>query len=53
MAGVRGCSGLGYDVIDESLGVRARVRFASEANSLYEGMTVPRICRLCRNLSRT
>ena len=43
---------LGYDIVDESLEVRARVGFASEVNSLYEGMTVPRICRLCRDLSR-
>ncbi len=43
---------LGYDVVDESLEVRARVGFASEVNSLYEGMTVPRICRFCRDLSR-
>ena len=34
---------LGYDVVDESLKVRARVGFASEVNSLYEGRTVPRI----------
>ncbi len=44
---------LGYDVVEESLEMRARVRFASEVNSLYEGMTVPRICRLCRDLSRS
>ncbi len=44
---------LGYDIVDQSLEVRARVGFASEVNSLYEGMTVPRICRLCRDLSRT
>jgi ABC-type multidrug transport system ATPase subunit len=44
---------LGYNVVEESLEVRARVGFASEVNSLYEGMTVPRICRLCRDLSRS
>ena len=43
---------LGYDIVDESLEVRARVGFASEVNSMYKGMTVPRICRLCRDLSR-
>ncbi len=43
---------LGYDIVDESLEVRAQVGFASEVNILYEGMTVPRICRLCRDLSR-
>ena len=47
-----GAKVLGYDVVGESLEVRARVGFASEVNSLYEGMTVPRICRLCRDLSR-
>ena len=44
---------LGYDIVEESLEVRARVGFASEVNSLYEGLTVPRICRLCRDLSRS
>ena len=44
---------LGYDIVEESLEVRARVGFASEVNSLYEGMTVPRICTLCRDLSRS
>ena len=48
-----GAKVLGYDVVEESLEVRARVGFASEVNSLYEGMTVPRICRLCRDLSRS
>ena len=43
---------LGYDVVAESLEVRARVGFASEVNSLYEGMTVARLCRFCRDLSR-
>ena len=43
---------LGHDVVSESLEVRARVGFASEVNSLYEGMTVPRICRFCRDVSR-
>ncbi|QIN84889.1 ATP-binding cassette domain-containing protein [Rubrobacter tropicus] len=44
---------LGHDVVEESLEVRARVGFASEVNSLYEGMTVSRICALCRDLSRS
>ena len=43
---------LGYDVVTESLEVRARVGFASEVNSLYEGMTVTRLCRFCRDVSR-
>jgi ABC-2 type transport system ATP-binding protein len=32
-----GAKVLGYDVVQESLEVRARVGFASEVNSLYEG----------------
>ncbi len=44
---------LGYDVVSETLEVRARVGFASEVNSLYEGMTVPRICQFCRDVSRS
>jgi ABC-2 type transport system ATP-binding protein len=44
---------LGYDVVEESLEVRARVGFASEVNSLYEGMTVPKLCAFCRDLSRS
>lgn len=44
---------LGYDVVGESLEVRARVGFASEVNSLYGGMTVPGICKFCRDLSRS
>jgi ABC-2 type transport system ATP-binding protein len=47
-----GAKVLGYDIVEESLEVRARVGFASEVNSLYEGMRVPRISALCRDLSR-
>ena len=43
---------LGYDVVGESLEVRARVGFASEVDSLYGGMTVERLCRFCRGMSR-
>ena len=43
---------LGYDVVGESIEVRARVGFASEVDSLYGGMTVARLCRFCRDLSR-
>ncbi len=35
----------GYDVVRESLEVGARVGFASEVDSLYGGMTVPRSVR--------
>lgn len=44
---------LGYDVVSESIEVRARVGFASEVDSLYGSMTVPRICRFCRDMSRS
>jgi ABC-2 type transport system ATP-binding protein len=44
---------LGYDIVEESIEVRARVGFASEVNSLYEGMTVPQICAFCRDVSRS
>lgn len=43
----------GYDVVKESIEVRAWVGFASEVNSLYEGMTVPQICEFCRDVSRS
>ena len=43
---------LGYDIVEKSIEVRARVGFASEVNSLYEGMTVPQICAFCRDVSR-
>ena len=44
---------LGYDVATESLEVRARVGFASEVDSLYGGMTVEKLCRFCRDVSRS
>ena len=44
---------LGHDVVNESLEVKARVGFASEVNSLYEHMTVPRLCAFCRDVSRS
>jgi len=45
---------LGHDVTDPrgSVEARFRVGFASEVDSLYKSMTVPRLCRLCRDLSR-
>ncbi len=43
---------LGHDIVEESLEVRAKVGFASEVNSLYEGMSVERNAKLCRDLSR-
>jgi len=58
LLGFRGLDGgsarvLGYDVVGESLEVRARVGFASEVDSLYGGMTVTRVCDFCRDLSRS
>ncbi len=58
LLGLRGPDGgrarvLGHDIVEESLEVRARVGFASEVDSLYGGMTVPRICAFCRDLSRS
>ncbi len=44
---------LGHDIVAESIEVRAKVGFASEVNSLYEGMSVERNAKLCRDLSRT
>lgn len=57
LLGFRGPDGgsarvMGYDVVEESLEVRARTGFASEVNSLYENMTARRLCELCRDLSR-
>lgn len=43
---------LGHDVVTESLEVRARVGFASEADSLYPYMMAPKLCALCRDISR-
>jgi ABC-2 type transport system ATP-binding protein len=45
---------LGHDVTEPrgSIEARARVGFASEVDSLYGSMSVPRLCRLCRDLSR-
>lgn len=58
LLGFRGPDGgsarvLGYDVVEESLEVRARVGFASEVNSLYDHMTVPKLCEFCRDMSRS
>lgn len=42
----------GYDVVSQSLQVRARVGYVSEINSLYDFLTIPQLCRFCRSVSR-
>lgn len=42
---------LGYDVVSQSLQVRARVGYVSETNSLYDFLTIPQLCAFCRSLS--
>ena len=43
---------LGYDVVMQSLEVRARVGYVSEINSLYDFLTIPQHCAFCRSVSR-
>ncbi len=43
---------LGYDVVTQSLEVRARVGYVSEVNSLYDYLTIPQICAFSRSTSR-
>jgi ABC-2 type transport system ATP-binding protein len=43
---------LGYDVVEQSLAVRAHVGYVSEVNSLYDYLTIPQHCALCRSTSR-
>jgi len=43
---------LGYDVITQSLEVRARVGYMSEVNSLYDFLTIPQHCAFCRSVSK-
>jgi len=43
---------LGYDVVSQSLEIRARVGYVSEVNSLYDYLTIPQICAFCRATSR-
>lgn len=42
---------LGYNVVSQSLQVRARVGYVSETNSLYDFLTIPQLCAFCRSLS--
>jgi ABC-type multidrug transport system ATPase subunit len=39
----------GYDVVSQSLQVRARVGYVSESNSLYDFLTIPQLCAFCRS----
>lgn len=41
-----------FDVVRESLLVRARVGYVSETNSLYDFLTIPQLCAFCRSLSQ-
>lgn len=43
---------LGYDAVNQSLQVRARIGFVSETNSLYDYLTIPQLCAFSRSLSR-
>ncbi len=57
LLGFRGADGgvarvLGYDAAGKSLEVRARVGFASEVDGVYGGMTIRKLCRFCRDISR-
>ena len=41
-----------YDVVNQSLQVRARVGYVSETNSLYDFLTIPQLCAFCRSVSQ-
>ena len=43
---------LGYDVVRDSLEVRARTGYVSEVHSLYDHLTIPQQAAFCRALSR-
>ncbi len=43
---------LGFDVMRESLEVRARIGYVSETNSMYDYLTIPQLCAFCRSTSR-
>ncbi len=42
---------LGYDAVEQSLEIRARVGYMSEVNSLYDFLTIPQHCAFCRSVS--
>jgi ABC-2 type transport system ATP-binding protein len=43
---------LGYDVVTNSLEIRARTGYVSEVNSLYDYLTIPQLCNFCRDSNR-
>lgn len=43
---------LGYDVVRQSLEVRARIGYISEVHNLYDAMTPRQLCSFCRATSR-
>ncbi len=43
---------LGHDAVNDNLEVRAHVGYVSEVNSLYDYLTIPQHCALCRSTTR-
>lgn len=43
---------LGYDIVTESIEIRARTGYVSEVNSLYDYLTIPQLCNFCRDTNR-
>src|SRR5690349_19566835 len=43
---------LGYDIVTDSLEIRARTGYVSEVNSLYDFLTIPQLCNFCRDANR-
>ncbi len=42
---------LGYDIVTQSLALRARVGYVSEVNSMYDYLTIPQMADFCRATS--
>ena len=42
----------GYDVVSQSMQVRARAGYVSETNSLYDYLTIPQLCAFCRSVNQ-
>jgi ABC-2 type transport system ATP-binding protein len=43
---------LGHDVVREGVQVRARVGYVGETSGLYEYLSIPQLCRFCRDTAR-
>ncbi len=43
---------LGYDVVADSIEIRARTGYVSEVNSLYDYLTIPQLCNFCKDTNR-